>query len=65
MGTIISEGMAQPDDPMFTGGVKTFTVRKPKPLSSVTVGAPLDILASFSNDDGEQLTEPDNYGGAS
>jgi len=36
-----------------------------KPSSSVTVGAPLDILASFSDDDGEQLTEPEGDGGAS
>jgi hypothetical protein len=66
MGRIISEGLAQPDDPMFTGRVETFSVRKAKkPLATTpsgTVGAPLDILASFGEDDPDALNEPENDG---
>ena len=31
MGRIISEGLASPDDPMFNGGVQTFSIRRPRP----------------------------------
>ena len=31
---IISKGLALPDDPMFTGRVETFSVRKSKPPST-------------------------------
>ena len=31
MGKIISERLAQPDDPIFTGGVEIFAVRKAQP----------------------------------
>jgi hypothetical protein len=57
MGKIISKGLAQPDDPMFTGRVEIFSVRKAKkPLATtpgVTIGAPLDILASIFDADTE------------
>lgn len=36
MGKIISSGLAKPDDPMFTGGVETFVVRKPVPASETS-----------------------------
>jgi len=69
MGTIISRGLAQPDDPMFTGRVETFSVRKAiKPLATtpgVTLGAPLDILASLFDDVTDHPDEPENDEGAS
>jgi hypothetical protein len=34
---IISEGLAQPDDPIFSGGVQTFSVRWSPPSPPVDV----------------------------
>ena len=69
MGKIISRGLAPRDDPMFTGGVETFSVRKSKkPLASssgFTIGATLDILASLSNDVTDYPDEPEDDEGAS
>jgi hypothetical protein len=42
MGTIISEGLAEPDDPMFTGRVETFSVRRPKPSLTNAKKSPTD-----------------------
>jgi hypothetical protein len=62
----ISIGLARRDDPMFTGRVEIFSVRKPKKSSpSGTIGSPLDILASFDEDDTDGLTDPENDGGVS
>ena len=30
MGKLISKGSAKPDDPLFSGGLETFTIRKPQ-----------------------------------
>ncbi len=37
MGKVISESLAPPDDPMLTGGVETFSVRRSPPLPPVNV----------------------------
>jgi len=42
MGTIISEGLAEPDDPMFTGRVEAFSVRRPKPPLTSAQKSPTD-----------------------
>ena len=31
MGKLISEGLLPPDDPIFSGGLETFSIRRPKP----------------------------------
>jgi hypothetical protein len=69
MGKVISRGLAKPDDPMFTGRVEIFSVRKAKkPLATTpsgTVGAPLDIFASLDEDDTDGLNELEDEEGAS
>ena len=66
---IISEGLASPDDPMFSGGLETFSVRKQnRPVVTaigISLGGMLDTLASFADDDEERPTEPEDDGGAS
>jgi hypothetical protein len=69
MGKIISEGLAPPDDPMFSGGLETFSVRKRKrPVvtpTGLSLDGMLDTLASFSEDDDEHHAGPEGDGGAS
>jgi hypothetical protein len=69
MGKIISRGLLPPDDPMFSGGLETFSVRKQnKPVVTATglsLGGMLDTLASFADDDEDRPAEPEDKGGAS
>jgi hypothetical protein len=69
MGKIISEGLAPPDDPMFSGGLETFSVRKQnRPVvtdTGLSLGGMLDTLASFTGDDEELPAGPDEDGDAS
>jgi hypothetical protein len=37
MGKVISKSLAQPDDPIFSGGVQTFSVRRSPPSPPVDV----------------------------
>jgi hypothetical protein len=36
MGKVISEGLLPPDDPIFSGGVQTFFIRRPKKNTGAT-----------------------------
>jgi hypothetical protein len=68
MGKIISRGLALPDDPMFSGGLETFSVRKRnRPVvtpTGLSLDGMLNTLASFTDDDEESLAEPEDEGDA-
>jgi hypothetical protein len=63
---IISRGLASPDDPMFSGGLDTFSVRKRnRPVvtpTGLSLDGMLDTLASFADDDDERPAEPEEDG---
>jgi hypothetical protein len=66
---IISRGLVPPDDPMFSGGLETFSVRKQnRPVvtpTGLSLDGMLDTLASFSDDDEDRPAEPEENGDAS
>ena len=66
---IISRGLVPPDDPMFSGGLETFSVRKQnRPVvtpTGLSLDGMLDTLASFADDDEERPAGPDEDGDAS
>ena len=66
---IISRGLVPPDDPMFSGGLETFSVRKRNsPVVTATglsLGGMLDTLASFADDDEDRPAESEENGDAS
>ena len=69
MGEIISRGLASSDDPMFSGGLEAFSVRKRNKTvvtaTGLSLGGMLDTLASFTDDDKERPAGPDEDGDAS
>ena len=69
MGEIISRGLASPDDPMFSGGLETFSVRTRNRLvvtpAGLSLDGMLDTLASFADDDEERPAEPEEDGDGS
>jgi hypothetical protein len=69
MGKIISRGLVSPDDPMFSGGLETFSVRKRhRPVvtdTGLSLDGMLDTLASFADDDEDRPAEPEENGDAS
>ena len=66
---IISRGLVPPDDPMFSGGLETFSVRKQnRPVvtpTGLSLDGMLDTLASFSDDDEDRPAEPEEDGDTS
>jgi hypothetical protein len=68
MGKIISRGLASPDDPMFSGGLETFSVRTRNRLvvtpAGLSLDGMLDTLVSFADDDEERPAEPEDEGDA-
>ena len=66
---IISRGLVPPDDPMFSGGLETFSVRKQnRPVvtpTGLSLDGMLDTLASFADDDEDRPAEPEENGDAS
>ena len=66
---IISRGLVPPDDPMFSGGLETFSVRKQnRPVvtpTGLSLDGMLDTLASFADDDEERPAEPEEDGDGS
>ena len=66
---IISRGLVPPDDPMVSGGLETFSVRKQnRPVvtpTGLSLDGMLDTLASFSDDDEDRPAEPEENGDAS
>jgi hypothetical protein len=69
MGKVISRRLLPPDDPMFSGGLETFSVRnRNRPVvtdTGLSLGGMLDTLASFTDDDKERPAGPDEDGDAS
>jgi hypothetical protein len=69
MGKVISRRLLPPDDPMFSGGLETFSVRKQnRPVvtpTGLSLGGMLDTLASFADDDEERPAEFEENGDAS
>jgi hypothetical protein len=63
---IISRGLVPPDDPMFSGGLETFSVRKQnRPVvtpTGLSLGGMLDTLASLAEEDDERPAEPEEDG---
>mgnify|MGYP006450835467 FL=1 len=58
MGKVISRRLLPPDDPMFSGGLETFSVRKQnRPVvtpTGLSLDGMLDTLASIADDDEER-----------
>jgi hypothetical protein len=69
MGKIISEGLVPPDDPMFSGGLETFSVRnRNRPVvtdTGLSLDGMLDTITSFADDDEERPAGPKEDGDAS
>jgi hypothetical protein len=69
MGEIISRGLASSDDPMFSGGLEAFSVRKRNKTvvtaTGLSLGGMLDTLASFTENGEERPAEPEEVGDGS